>query len=388
MDRILIADNSPVNLELLNACFYDIGYEILTAETGRQVIDKAQLFLPDLIVLDIEFPDMSGFDVCKKIKDDPETKYILVLFFSILETRESRMRAMESGADDILEKNFDVNVLTARVASLLRIKHLSLQLRTQFKENQEKTRIMEYQLKMARQVQQAVVRDTDLTLSGARFLARYKPAMDIGGDFYGIYPLGENLTGVYVGDVSGHGISAALLIAMLSMMTKNNSLVHKNPDQFLRQINSQFYDIFEESGLEIYACMFCLVIDSENRKLYYGNAGEALPLHLDNERSVVTELYSNGMPIGMMKDSRYEFKTFDYKPGDLLFFYTDGLSDVFYKGNPEEFLSRMRELLLEFGSSETLEDILDEVENVFCDLNASESKKLEQDDVSLILCRL
>jgi len=388
MDRILIADNSSVNLELLSSCFYDIGYEVLTAETGRQVLDKTQLFLPDLIVLDTEFPDMSGFDVCKRLKNDPETKYILILFFSNLETRETRMRAMESGADDILEKTFDVNVLTARVASLLRIVHLSVQLRTQYKENQEKTRIMDYQMKMARQVQQAIVCDTDATYSGIRFIAKYKPAMDIGGDFYGIFPLNERLTGVYVGDVSGHGISASLLVSMLSMMTKSISLAYKNPDQLLYQINRQFCGIFENSGLEIYACMFCLVIDHEKKKLYYSNAGAVLPLYVDIGGDTVDELSSNGMPIGLMKDSAYEFKIHNYKPGDLLFFYTDGLSDIFYKDSPDDFLIRIRELLLEFKNSEMLYDLLDEVENVFYDLNASEGKKLELDDVSMILCRL
>ena len=377
-----------MNLELLNACFYDMGYEILTAETGRQAIDKTQLFSPDLIVLDVEFSDMSGFDVCKKIKNDPETQYVLVLFFCNLETRESRMRAMESGADDILEKSYDVNVLTARVASLLRIKHLNLQLRAQFKENREKSRIMEYQMKMARQVQQAIVRDTDVTLAGTRFIAKYRPAMDIGGDFYVIIPLNERMTGIYLGDVSGHGISAALLISMLSMMTRNISVNYKNPDQFLAQINTQFCDIFENSGLGIYACMFCLIIDSEKNRLYYSNAGEVLPLYVDIKENAVTELTSAGMPIGLMKDSTYEFNVLKYKPGDLLFFYTDGLSDIFYKDNPDEFLTRMRELLLDFKSSETLYDIFEEVENVFYDLNASEAKKLELDDVSLILCKL
>ena len=388
MDRILLADNSPVNLELLSACFYDIGYEILTAETGRQAIDKTQLFSPDLVILDIEFTDMSGFDVCKKIKSDPETQYVLVLFFSDLETRESRMRAMESGADDILEKSFDVNVLTARVASLLRIKDLSRQLRTQFNENREKTRIMEYQMKMARQVQQAMVRDTDVTHAGTRFIAKYQPAMDIGGDFYSIIPLNERMTGVYLGDVSGHGISAALLIAMLSMMTKNISLNYKNPDQFLYQLNNQFCEIFENNGIEIYSCMFCLIIDSYKKKLYYSNAGEVLPMYVDVKENTVRELTSSGMPIGLMKNSVYEFKVSEYNPGDLLFFYTDGLSDIFYKNNPDEFVGRMRDLLLDFKSSEALYDILNEVESVFCDLNASEARKLEMDDVSVILCRL
>jgi len=274
MDRILIADNSPINLDLLSSCLSDMDYEILTAENGRQAMDKTQLFLPDLIILDVEFPDMSGFDVCKRIKSNPETQYVLVLFFCNLETRESRLKAMESGADDIIEKNFDVNILTSRVASLLRIKHLSVQLRKQFKENQEKTRIMDYQLKMARQIQQAIVHDLDVTYFGTRYIAKYKPALDIGGDFYGIIPFNEKMTGVYLGDVSGHGISAALLIAMLSMMTKNISSSYKNPDQFMFQINNQFCDIFESSGLEIYACMICLIIDTDKKKLYYSNAVE------------------------------------------------------------------------------------------------------------------
>jgi len=388
MDRILIADNSPVNLELLSACFTDLEFEILTAETGRQVIDKTQLFAPDLIILDIEFNDMSGYDVCKKIKSNPETQYVLVLFFCNLETREARTRALESGADDIIEKNFDINVLTVRVASLLRIKQLNLQLRAQYKENQEKSRVMDFQMKMARQVQQAIIRDSEGAHSDTRYVVKYRPAMDVGGDFYGVFPLSDKMTGIYLGDVSGHGISAALLIAMLSMMTKNISLTYKNPDQFLSQINNQFYEIFENSGLEIYACMLCLVIDHEKQRLYFSNAGAVLPLYVDVAKDNVVELVSTGLPIGLMKDSSYEYKVYGYKPGDLLFFYTDGLSDVFYKDNPDEFLTRISELLLDIKSYDNLYDVLDEVENVFYDLNANDVKKMEFDDISLILCKL
>jgi len=385
--NILIADNNPKNSELISDMLTHTGYRTMTAGNGHQVLAKAQLFNPDLVILDTQFEDISGYDVCRKIKANPNSKYALILFICSLETKDSKLKAFESGADDIIEKSFDSLVLIAKVSSLLRISTLRGELEQKYIELEEKNKMLDFQLKMSRQIQRSIMRDYNIKFKGVHLLTHYLPALDIGGDFYDLLKLNENTIGLCIGDVSGHGISAALLTTMLSTMVKNAAAKYFNPNELLHTINNQFCDIFEGTDIEIYATLFCCIIDTENKKVSYSNAGHMYPFFLNLKNADVTELTAEGTPIGLIKDTVYENKELDYEAGDILVFYTDGLSDAFYKDNPEEFQAGMKDLLLDAAMFPDLSAIQDTIINMFYDINASAAKKFVLDDVSLILCR-
>lgn len=387
MDKILVADSNPKSSELISLCLMQKGYQVITANNGYQVLAKSQLFNPDLIILDTHFEDMSGFDICRKIKTNPNSKYALVLFICSFETKDSKIKAFESGADDIMEKSFDAMILSAKVASLLRISNLRNQLEEKYTELEEKNNMLDFQLKMSQQIQRSIMRDFDIKFNGVRLLTHYLPALDIGGDFYDLLTLNDSSIGLCIGDVSGHGIAAALLTTMLSTMVKSAADKYSNPDQLLYIINNQFCDVFEGTNTEIYASLFCGVIDTENRKLYYSNAGQTFPFYLNNKKSEVTELATGGIPIGMIRGTTYEYKVLEYDKNDLLVLYTDGLSDTFYKESPDEFQSRMKDLLLDAQPVSNLVAIQQSIVNTFYDLNVTTAKKFVLDDVSLILCR-
>ncbi|MDR3090603.1 MAG: fused response regulator/phosphatase [Clostridiales bacterium] len=394
MDNILIADSSPKNSELMSLCLVQKGYQVMTAANGHQIIAKTQLFGPDLIILDTHFDDMSGYEICKKIRGNPNSKHTLILFICSLETKDATIKAFESGADDIMEKTFDAVVLSAKVASLLRVSHLRAQLYENFAELEEKNKVLDFQLKMGQQIQRSIMKDYDVEAGGARLLSNYLPALDIGGDFYDVSIINEYSTGLCIGDVSGHGISAALLTTMLLSMVKVDPKLYFNPDLFLSSINNKFCNIFEGSDIGMYSCLFCLLIDNKQRKLYYSNAGQPLPFYYNAKKGDVCELDINGTPIGMIPGSVYECKSLNYNSGDILVFYTDGLPDALYKSAPEEFGNRMRELLTDFGEDSAaktagpdLTELRKSIIDTFYDLNATASKKYILDDTSLVLCR-
>ncbi|MDR1542551.1 MAG: fused response regulator/phosphatase [Clostridiales bacterium] len=391
MDKILIVDPLRQSSDLIRQCLASTGYEIFTAESGLNALSKVSLFLPDIVLLNAELPDISSFDVCKRIKSNPETEFTLILFMSSLDTRDSRARALQVGADDYIEKNFDSYLLISKVNSLLRVKHLSDMLKQKYVELEEKNHLLELQLKMSRQVQHALIPDIDLTFKGIRFSSQYMPAMDIGGDFYDVLQLSDSSIAVVMGDVSGHGISAALLTAMLSVMIRSLAPKYFNPDQLLFYLNNDLYKIFENSVKEMYACVFYAVIDTKEQKLYYSNAGQAIPVMVRTEadgEEAASELEAVGLPIGMMENSSYEFHQLNYEPGDLIVFHTDGLSDAFYKNNPDEFSKRFKEVLEDAKPLEDSKEIIEIILNAFYNYNATENEKYEMDDVSLIICRL
>ena len=123
--KILIADDNPTNVELLEAYLADVDCEIEIAVDGRDTLDKVAQFEPDLILLDIMMPKLSGFEVCKKIKDDPETNHIMVLMVTALNELGDIERAVAAGCDDFLSKPVNKLELIKRVDNMLRLHHVT-----------------------------------------------------------------------------------------------------------------------------------------------------------------------------------------------------------------------------------------------------------------------
>lgn len=123
--RILIADDNPQNVELLEAFLADVDCEIAIAVDGRDTLDKVAEFKPDLILLDIMMPKLSGFEVCKAIKGDPKTRGTMILMVTALNELGDIERAVSVGTDDFLSKPVNKIELLKRVENMLRLRHIT-----------------------------------------------------------------------------------------------------------------------------------------------------------------------------------------------------------------------------------------------------------------------
>lgn len=123
--RILIADDNEQNRELLEAYLADEGHEILMSVDGHETLRVAREQQPDLILLDIMMPKMSGYEVCQQLRDDAKTAQIPILMVTALKEMGDIEKAVAAGADDFLTKPVHRLELKTRVRSLLRVKHLS-----------------------------------------------------------------------------------------------------------------------------------------------------------------------------------------------------------------------------------------------------------------------
>lgn len=124
-NRILIADDNPTNVELLEAYLADMPCEIAVAVDGLDTIEKVASFQPDLILLDVMMPKLSGFEVCKKIKENPQTRRIMVLMVTALNEPGDVERAVAAGCDDFLSKPIHKVELLKRVENMLKLRHIS-----------------------------------------------------------------------------------------------------------------------------------------------------------------------------------------------------------------------------------------------------------------------
>jgi len=123
--RILIADDNPTNVELLEVYLADVECEVATAVDGRDTLDKVASFRPDLILLDIMMPKLSGFEVCKKVRENPATRDIMVLVVTALNEPGDMERAVLAGCNDFISKPINKLELLKRVETLLKLRHVT-----------------------------------------------------------------------------------------------------------------------------------------------------------------------------------------------------------------------------------------------------------------------
>jgi DNA-binding response OmpR family regulator len=122
---VLIAEDNPQGVELLEAYLSDSGYEIQRSGDGEETMEKVRSWKPDLILLDIMMPKISGFEVCKRLRSDPALRSIGVLMITALDQQSDVDRAVEAGTDDFVTKPINKNELLLRVRALLKSRHKS-----------------------------------------------------------------------------------------------------------------------------------------------------------------------------------------------------------------------------------------------------------------------
>jgi two-component system, OmpR family, alkaline phosphatase synthesis response regulator PhoP len=123
--RILIADDNAANVELLEVYLSEIDCAVEVAVDGRDTLDKVASFHPDLILLDIMMPKLSGFEVCEQVKGDPRTRGVMILMVTALDEPGDIERAVNAGTDDFLSKPVNKLELLKRVENMLRLRHVT-----------------------------------------------------------------------------------------------------------------------------------------------------------------------------------------------------------------------------------------------------------------------
>jgi steroid delta-isomerase-like uncharacterized protein len=224
-------------------------------------------------------------------------------------------------------------------------------------EVQERERI-EQELQVARQIQQALLPEAVPELYGWQLAAYYKPAREVGGDFYDFLELEDGHLGLVVGDATGKGMPAALVMATTRGMLRAVAQSLDSPGEVLARVNDALYpDI--PSGM--FVTCFYAILEPASGSLRYANAGHDLPyVHLHGEGT--HELRARGMPLGLMPEMGYEEKEAVLREGDSVLFYSDGLVEA-HDPNYEMFgFPRLRVLISEHGKQRSLVDsLLDEL---------------------------
>jgi len=233
--RIVLIDDSANDLQVTRRFLERRGFDVSAATSGEEGLALAQAITPAAFVVDYRMPGMDGFEVTRRIKADPVLQTIPVLMLTGADTAQAVVEGLESGADDFVTKGSDTEILLARLRALLRMKRYQDQLR---KLNQQITR----DLQIARRVQEALVPSG--TFRGPRIEIRsaYIPSETLSGDFYD-YFLQDELMYLFVADVSGHGLPASILVALLKSYIHTEADANMSLSSFMANLNDFLFSV-------------------------------------------------------------------------------------------------------------------------------------------------
>ena len=335
---ILAVDDTPANLQVLAGMLKDRGYKVRPVPTGKLALLAAQRDPPDLILLDINMPEMNGYEVCEHLKADDNLKGIPVIFISALTEQLDKVKAFAIGGVDYLTKPFQMEELHARVETHLKIRRLQVELEETNARLAEVNGRMSRDLKAAARIQGTFLPREVPRVPGADFAWIYRPCDELAGDGLNVIPLGDGKLGLYILDVSGHGVAAALLSVTLSRLLSPPSepfsmLIRDGADRDRLEISppaevaARLNRLFPfDSPTEQFATMVYGILDVETGEFRYVSAGHPGPVHLPFGAEPVI-LESRGSPIGLADDA-YEERLVSLGAGDRLYLYSDGVSEA------------------------------------------------------------
>ncbi len=388
--RVLIVDDAPENIRLLIG-FLSGSCSLQAATNGPKALEFARAEpSPDLILLDVVMPDMSGYEVCQQLKQDPRTSQIPVIFVTGLNDVDDEKRGLDLGAVDYISKPFHPELVRARVNNQLELKrhrdHLEREVKqrtAQLLEAQRVQQRLQSELDVASRLQHSMLPEP---LLGKRrppeiALASYlQAARAVGGDLFDYYLLDGRRLLFLVGDVSDKGIPAALFMVQVRTLIRSLASRSLSPADLLFQLN-------EELCKDNQACMFVTVLCGffhlDSGRLEMARGGHEHPVLVRADGAVKFLEYEGGPALGLCPGADFPNFATQLTVGELLALYTDGVTEAANPAQQHYGEERLLETLAAAAGQEPSE-IVEALKTSLADfvLEAEPS-----DDVTLLLLR-
>ena len=371
-EKIFIVDDNLVNRKLLAGILKKEGYSLLEAEDGEAAIDLAFREIPDLILLDIMMPKKDGYEVCAELKSDERTAHIPIIFLSAKTQVEDKIKGLDLGGADYVTKPFDRGEALARVRAQLNIARLTKEVVEANEELKRKQERLDEDLEAAGGIQRSLLPQDLPDIEALDVAWRFMPCERIGGDIFNVLRLDESHWGIYMLDVSGHGVPSALVAVSASqiLQPQQGLLLKKavKPPPYYEIVSpSEVLNLLDqEYPIERFNKFFTityLILNVKERHIRYSNAAHPPPilLHRDGELELLDK---GGTIIGMGGLLPFDEGVKQARPGDKLVIYTDGI--VEYQRKDGEFYGDERfhnelQRLRERPISEIVDGIIDSI---------------------------
>jgi sigma-B regulation protein RsbU (phosphoserine phosphatase) len=368
MSRILIVEDDPAILCGLRDNLEFESHEVLTAADGEAGYQAVRDHAPELVILDLMLPKLSGYDLCRRVRG--EGFYAPILMLSARSQESDRVVGLDLGANDYVSKPFSLRELLARVRALLRHE----------REHQLDEAHLGFELEVAAKVQQRLFPRILPEVAGLDYAAICRPARGVSGDYYDFLSLGDGKLGLLLADVSGKGMPAALLGASLQAVVRADA--PSAGDRCGELLAKASTVLFETTTPERYATVFYGVYDPATRVLTYANAGHYPPMLVRD--GTATRMGSLTPPAGLVSTLPARQEHVQLFPGDWLLIFSDGIPEAANVSEEEFGDDRLIGALYRLRGAtpaEMCEGIVDEVRDHL-------SEQRQQDDITLIAVKV
>lgn len=334
--RVLIVDDELPSRLYLRKLLEARGCEVFDAASGAEAFELALKRQPDLVLVDVIMPEMDGFELCGKLRDEPRTANSPVIMVTAKSKIEDIETGFELGAMDYIRKPFNPRELILRVGNALALK----------RSNDE---LMIWNSRVARDIELAgaIQRSlfSDVPHFSRRFEVRiaYRTCMDVGGDAFDIIALPDGQYCIYVADVSGHGVAPAMISSLLKAMA--SEMIHRyaseGPSEICNALNTAFRRRIDNPSY--FATLFMALYNPDTLEWRCMNCGHPNPVFVRNDTIGDSSLFSAGggtpigFPFGAEKPySRSDEVVFSGEGDTFLLLYTDGLTEARHIETNEE----------------------------------------------------
>ena len=352
--RQLVVDDNKLNRILPIPNLEEQGHCVEPAVNRREALERLRNDSFDLVLLDIEMPEMDGYQVLSAMKADLQLRHIPVIMVTAVEEIESAIRCIEMGAEDYLPKPFNPVLLRARIGASLDKKHLR-------DKEQLYLKSLERELEIGREIQAGFLPTELPQADGWDIAASLKSAKEVAGDFYDAFYLeSENKICLVIADVCDKGVGAALFMTLFRSLLRFTisaaDIFGERPAASKLKYaatltNNYIANTHGDTGM--FATIFFGLLDPVDGTLMYINAGHENPL-IVNSNGVCKSLMKTGRAIGAVPDSKFDVCEARLEPGELLFAFTDGVPDALDTTGNSFGRERLISLLHNDISAETL----------------------------------
>jgi phosphoserine phosphatase RsbU/P len=314
---ILIVDDTPTNIGVISGALRD-SYKTKVATNGAKALAiAAEEEKPDLILLDVMMPELDGYEVCRRLKADPATSEIPVIFLTGQTRAEDETQGFDLGAVDYVHKPFSPAVVKARVRSHILLREARAQLAKRLLD-------INAEFEMARQIQLSILPHILPNLEGLDIAARYLPMTSVAGDFYDFIAIDQKHLGILIADVSGHGLPSALIASMLQVALTTQVANASEPAKVLSGLNQALCGKFTSN----FVTAAYVYLDLKDKFMRYAGAGHPPLLLCRASSGKAAKVLENGLILGMFPEATYEALELPLEPGDRILLCTDGIPEA------------------------------------------------------------
>ena len=346
--HILIVDDSRAQRMIVEAGLRNRGYMVHHADSGAAALDLCNRVEIDLVLSDWMMPGMTGIEFCRALRALPSDRYVYFILLTSKSDKSAVAEGLDVGADDFLTKPLDQGELRARVNAGERVLAMERALRGNnilLSDTLDRLRALyaalDRDLVEARNLQQSLLRERHHRYPEGRISLILRPSGHVGGDMVGFFEVNAEVTGLYGFDVSGHGVTSALLTARLygllsgaspdqniAMMPGPTGPIGRNPAEVAAAINRL---MLSEIQTERYATLAYAELERRTGRVRLVQAGDPHPVvqHRDGSISLLGD---GGLPVGLLDGATFsDFET-RLMPGERLLLLSDGVTEC---PNPE-----------------------------------------------------